>query len=163
MHARNRKQETERRQQDIARKLNRRSALCRWALSSESLYHSFCLHVVCRPSPIAGTLTGMLSEGSQRQLHLCCFRLTGHRSTSKQKHHTRKAWPGRTFVMFWGGSQLPLTSGNSTADPRECSPAPPRCDGGSGWVSEKHTICTCHWVNNPKICGIKVNLSLKMK
>lgn len=37
------------------------------------------------------------------------------------------------------------------------------CDVGFGCISEKHTICTCHWVDNPEICGIKVNLSLKMK
>lgn len=35
------------------------------------------------------------------------------------------------------------------------------CDVGFGCVSEKHTICTCHWVDNPEICRIKVNLSLK--
>lgn len=34
-------------------------------------------------------------------------------------------------------------------------------DVGFGCISEKHTICTCHWVDNPQICWIKVNLSLK--
>lgn len=34
-------------------------------------------------------------------------------------------------------------------------------DAGFGCISEKHTICTCHWVDNPKICRIEVNLSLK--
>lgn len=37
------------------------------------------------------------------------------------------------------------------------------CDAGLGCISEKYTICTCHWVDNPEICRIKVNLSLKMK
>lgn len=37
------------------------------------------------------------------------------------------------------------------------------CDAGFGCISEKHTICSCHWMDNPEICGIKVNLSLKMK
>lgn len=71
-----------------------------WAsgqLSADGCFHlkgfftlSGCIYV-CRPSPVAGPPTEMLSEGSQRRFHLCCFRVTGHRSTSKQKRRTRNA------------------------------------------------------------------------
>lgn len=85
--------------QEIKRKAGRSfmfDSLRGWTsgqLSTDELFHLqlFITLSGCISSLIAGTPTETLSEGSQRRFHPCCFRATGHRSTSKQKRGTRNA------------------------------------------------------------------------